>query len=66
MSARPPSTLEGLSRTSARLFDDCLLPTETLKIRYEARQFAERLLAPRGEIVKTCGSTVFGVAGSWQ
>ena len=47
MSATNPSTLEGLRRTSVRLFDDYLLPTETLKIREEARQFAERVLAPR-------------------
>src|SRR4029077_13881792 len=41
------STLDGLPRTSARLFDDCLLPDETVKIRDEARRFAERVLAPR-------------------
>src|SRR6516165_12708806 len=47
MSDTPASTLDGLPRTSARLFDDCLLPAETLKIREEARQFADRVLAPR-------------------
>lgn len=47
MSATPASTLEGLSRTSTCLFDDCLLPAETIEIRDEARQFAERVLAPR-------------------
>jgi len=45
---RPTSTLDGLARTSARLFDDCLLPDETVKIRDEARLFAERVLAPAG------------------
>src|SRR5260370_8207334 len=47
MAATSTSTLDGLARTSARLFDDCLLPDETVKIRDEARLFAERVLAPR-------------------
>ena len=47
MSATSASTLDGLARTSTRLFDDCLLPRETVKIRDEARLFAERVLAPR-------------------
>jgi Acyl-CoA dehydrogenase, N-terminal domain/Acyl-CoA dehydrogenase, middle domain len=47
MAATSTSTLDGLARTSGRLFDDCLLPPETVKIRDEARQFAERVLAPR-------------------
>ena len=47
MSATSVSTLDGLARTSTRLFDDCLPPRETVKIRDEARLFAERVLAPR-------------------
>lgn len=41
------SSLTGLPRTSDRLFDDLLLPDETVKIRAEVRDFAERVLAPR-------------------
>src|ERR1700740_3431753 len=47
MAATSTSTLDGLARTSGRLFDDCLLPPAPVKIRDEARQFAERVLAPR-------------------
>lgn len=41
------SSLDGLPRTSDRLYDDLLLPDETVKIRAEVRAFAERVLAPR-------------------
>lgn len=41
------SSLEGLSRTSTALSDDLLLPAETVEIRAEAREFAERTLRPR-------------------
>ncbi|MBJ7337560.1 acyl-CoA dehydrogenase family protein [Mycolicibacterium sp.] len=41
------SSLVGLPRTSDRLFDDLLLPGETVEIRSEVRDFAERVLAPR-------------------
>ena len=47
MSATSAPTLDGLARTSTRLFDDCLLPRETVKIRDEARLCAARVLAPR-------------------
>jgi alkylation response protein AidB-like acyl-CoA dehydrogenase len=49
LSATSASTLDGLTRTSTRLFDDCLLPAETVKIRDHARLFAERVLAPRAQ-----------------
>ncbi|MCV7230001.1 acyl-CoA dehydrogenase family protein [Mycolicibacterium komossense] len=42
------SSLAGLPRTSERLFDDLLLPEETVKIRAEVRDFAQSVLAPRG------------------
>ena len=38
------SSLEGLSRTSAALSDDLLLPPETVEIRAEAREFALQYL----------------------
>jgi alkylation response protein AidB-like acyl-CoA dehydrogenase len=41
------SSLDALSRTSDQLFDDLLLPDETVKIRAEARQFATTVLASR-------------------
>ena len=41
------SSLDALSRTSDQLFDDLLLPDETVKIRAEARQFASTVLASR-------------------
>ncbi len=41
------SSLVGLPRTSDQLYDDFLLPDETVKIREEVRDFAERVLAPR-------------------
>ncbi len=41
------SSLDALSRTSDRLYDDLLLPDETAKIRAEAREFATTVLAPR-------------------
>src|SRR5260370_24562542 len=61
MAATSTSTLDGLARTSARLFDDCLLPDETVKIRDEARLFAERVLAPRAAELNSAeeSSTVF-------
>lgn len=41
------SSLVGMKRTSERLFDDRLLPEETVKVRRRARQFAEEVLVPR-------------------
>lgn len=41
------SSLEGLPRTSDTLYDDLMLPDETVKIRAEVREFAVRVLAPR-------------------
>lgn len=41
------SSLQGLPRISDRLYDDFLLPEETVKIRTEVRDFADRVLAPR-------------------
>ncbi len=41
------SSLDGLPRTSDRLYDDLLLPDETIAVRAEARDFATRVLAPR-------------------
>lgn len=41
------SSVQDLPRTAERLSDDILLPAETVKIRGEAREFAERVLAPR-------------------
>jgi len=41
------STLDVLSRTSDQLYDDLLLPEETVKIRAETREFAATVLAPR-------------------
>ena len=41
------SSLEDLPRTSDSLSDDLLLPEETVKIRAEAREFAETVLRPR-------------------
>jgi len=46
MSPTTPSSLDGLPRTSDRLADDILLPQETVGIRSEAREFAQRVLAP--------------------
>jgi alkylation response protein AidB-like acyl-CoA dehydrogenase len=43
------SSLFGLPRTSDRLYDDFLLPDETVKIRAEVRDFAEQVLAPRAD-----------------
>lgn len=43
----PPSSLDGLVRTSDSLADDMLLPDETVKVRTQARQFAEEVLRPR-------------------
>lgn len=42
-----PSSLDGLPRTADALVDDMLLPAETVAIRAEAREFAERVLRPR-------------------
>lgn len=49
MNAHEPnsSSLDGLSRTSPALSDDLLLPEETVGIRAEAREFAEKVLRPR-------------------
>lgn len=47
LSAMPRSSLDGLTRTSDQLSDDLLLPDETVAIRGEARDFAERVLRPR-------------------
>jgi alkylation response protein AidB-like acyl-CoA dehydrogenase len=47
MVPKSTSSLDGLPRTSAQLYDDILLPAETVKIRHEARELAERVLAPR-------------------
>ena len=44
---RMNSSLDALFRTSDQLYDDLLLPDETLKIRAEAREFATTVLAPR-------------------
>ena len=44
---RMTSSLDALSRTSDQLYDDLLLPDETVKIRAEAREFATTVLAPR-------------------
>jgi alkylation response protein AidB-like acyl-CoA dehydrogenase len=41
------SSLDALTRTSDQLYDDLLLPDETVKIRVEARDFATTVLAPR-------------------
>ena len=41
------SSLDALSRTSDQLYDDLLLPDETVKIRAEAREFATTVLASR-------------------
>ncbi len=41
------SSLDALTRTSDQLYDDLLLPDETVKIRAEAREFATTVLAPR-------------------
>ena len=41
------SSLDGLARTSVALSDDLLLPEETVKVRAEAREFAESALRPR-------------------
>ncbi|MDZ4232305.1 MAG: acyl-CoA dehydrogenase family protein, partial [Dietzia sp.] len=41
------SSLDGLARTSERLYDDMLLPDETIAVRAEAREFAINVLAPR-------------------
>lgn len=47
VSSASKSSLDGLPRTSTRLHDDILLPTETVKVRSEAREFVEQVLAPR-------------------
>lgn len=47
------STLTGLPRTSEHLFDDALLPAETIEIRSRAREFAETVLAPRAAELNT-------------
>ena len=41
------SSLDALPRTSIELADDLLLPEETVKIRAEAREFADSVLRPR-------------------
>lgn len=41
------SSLDALPRTSTDLADDLLLPEETVKIRAEAREFADSVLRPR-------------------
>lgn len=41
------SSLDALPRTSIDLADDLLLPEETVKIRAEAREFADSVLRPR-------------------
>jgi len=41
------STLDALSRTSDQVYDDLLLPEETVEIRADAREFAATVLAPR-------------------
>src|SRR5258705_2135424 len=41
------SSLDALSRTSDQLYDDLLLPEETVKVRAEVRDFATTVLAPR-------------------
>src|ERR1700694_5397364 len=46
-SNRMRSSLDSLSRTSDQLYDDLLLPDETVKIRAEVRDFATTVLAPR-------------------
>lgn len=45
----PPSSLDGLPRTSPALSDDLLLPDETIRVRAEAREFAETVLRPRAD-----------------
>ena len=47
VSSASKSSLDGLPRTSTRLHDDILLPTETVKVRGEAREFVEQVLAPQ-------------------
>jgi alkylation response protein AidB-like acyl-CoA dehydrogenase len=47
VSSASKSSLDGLPRTSTRLHDDILLPTETVKVRSEAREFVEQVLAPQ-------------------
>jgi hypothetical protein len=47
VSSASKSSLDGLPRTSTRLHDDILLPTETVKVRSEAREFVGQVLAPR-------------------
>lgn len=47
LSATTRSSLDGLPRTSEQLADDLLLPAETIAVRAEAREFAERVLRPR-------------------
>jgi alkylation response protein AidB-like acyl-CoA dehydrogenase len=46
MAETSKSSLEALPRIAPQLSDDILLPDETVKIRIEARAFAERVLAP--------------------
>src|SRR5258705_12079317 len=41
------SSLDALSRTSDQLYDDLLVPDETVKVRAEVRDFATTVLAPR-------------------
>ena len=41
------SSLDDLSRISTALSDDLLLPPETVELRAEAREFAEKVLRPR-------------------
>mgnify|MGYP000004547023 CR=1 FL=1 len=44
---RQHSSLDDLPRTADRLFDDLLLPAETIDVRNEVREFARVVLAPR-------------------
>lgn len=44
-----PSSLNDLPRTSPSLSDDLLLPDETVRVRAEAREFAETVLRPRAD-----------------
>jgi alkylation response protein AidB-like acyl-CoA dehydrogenase len=41
------SSVAGLPRISEHLYDDILLPAETIEVRDKAREFAEKALAPR-------------------
>ena len=47
VSSASKSSLDGLPRTSTRLHDDILRPTETVKVRSETMEFVEQVLAPR-------------------